>query len=415
MRKMHDQITDKGRQVYHRLKTAIFCGAPDIEEQTAEQLPGTAYADPALRLFPCNTKEAVTRSAVYLFGQKAFGTQWESAIPFEKVAERLERAARFFGISDAVQAIREKAAEAAVPDTNSVDLPPDAYAVDEVFDGRRILRFPAVNAATTKLAAEALVEHRARYPYAWRRKAAERVLMRAKSFGADIGGPQLECLSRMAGISPAPQADAARELYIQAGCFRGKAAAAVRDAAAAVAAGAADTPETRSELCELVDKVASTLMPDSRPLIEDALFCVPMEKAAGAPESVTLTTGNTYDIGSLMQAPADTFRVLGDDVAAELVDNGGALDAKRMTDILPTLPRPEASLLDTALASVSISPRNKEASGERKGHDMLDDLEGWEAFLRKRGSRVSSKSFTITAPLRFNEDVHDELPLTVTG
>ena len=327
---------------------------------------------------------------------------------------RLERAARFFGDSSDLASIRKQADDAGVPQDMSIDLPSDAYAIDETLNGDAVRRFPAVNAATTKLAAAALVDNRARYPYAWRKKAATRVLDRAMRFGADLDGDTLECLSKMAGLFPADNVTASRMLALQSERFRGKEAAAMREAAHAI--GSCTMPaESCNEFCTLIDKTAALLMPAARPMVEDAMYTVPASKSASAPESLTLMTGNTYDIASLMQAPPDTYRILGDDVAAELLDNSGALDANKMATVLPTLPRPDAAVLDTALSGVSIAPRGDKEAGahaQRRGAaSMFDSLDGWTEFLQNKGSKVHDR-YRFSAPLRHDMDVHDFLPVT---
>ena len=413
----HDQVSDRGQMILHKIATAIFPDSKDRLMQAAAELPpdlpNTAYADPAFRRFPCHTKAAVLRSAAYLYGQQALGESFDSPLPFEKVAERLDRAAAFFGVKKDVDALREDAAEVAVPKEASVQLPPEAYAIDELHDGRAIRRFPMFNPATIAKAAGALIEYRFNYPYPWRKKAAMRVLQAAMSHDLQMDPVTLGTLTKMAGLFPNDPVDASRELLLMSERFRGDAGSIIRKVANAIAEDAAAEDSAREEVCTLIDKVAAQLMPGSRPMVEDAMYSERPVENEKAPESVTMSTGNIYDVAALMQAPQDTYRVLGDDVAASLLDESGALDAKKVADVLPTLPRPEAQVLDTALSGVSIMPRTEEKSaGRRRGAaSMGDDYEGWSAFLKKRGSKPNS-DFRMTAPLRHDLDVHDHLTVT---
>ena len=410
----HDQASDRGQMVLHKIATAILPDDKDNLMKAASELPqnlsSTAYADPTIRRFPCHTKAATLRSAAYLYGQRALGEAFDSPLPFEKVAERLNRAATFFGVAKDVDAIRAASEDATAPKEASIQLPPEAYAIDEVADGRAIRRFPMFNPATIAKAASALIEYRFNYPYPWRKKAAMRVLQAAMGHDLQMDPVTLGTLTKMAGLFPNDPVDASHELLLMSERFRGEAGSVIRKVANAIAENAAAEDSAREEVCFLIDKVAAQLMPAGRPMVEDAMYAEKPVQPDAAPESVTTATGNIYDVAALMQAPQDTYRVLGDDVAASLLDESGALDAKKMSDVIPTLPRPEAQLLDTALSGVSILPRTEEKSaGRRRGAaSMGDDLEGWADFLKKRGSKPNA-DFRMTAPLRHDQDVHAQL------
>lgn len=412
---MHDQVSDRGQIVFHKLASSIFDeGVTGLTKSATTEipteLPGTAYGDPTTRRFPCHTKESTIKSALYFYGQLATGNKWDSMLPSEKVAQRIDRAAEFFNVKNEIGRIKAQASDKGVPKTASISLSDDAYIICENNEGTVVRRFPAVNAPSTKKAAEALVKYRAHYPFTWRKKAATTVLQRAMSYNVDLDPTTLSTLTKMAGIVPVEAKTAGYNLLELSNSYRGKAANTIRDAAHIVASGTLSESDVCT-LCELMDKTASVFEPHHRPMVEDAMFTVPVEKKAEAPESVTLTTGNTYDIGSLMQVPQDTYMILGEDISRSIVDNSGALDAKKMTDILPTLPRPEANLLETALNAVHVAPRNEKEAKRRGADSVFDSLEGWESFLKERGS-VAKTDYRLNAPLRHPADVHDYLSIT---
>lgn len=412
---MHDQVSDRGQVVFHKLASSIFDETVVGLVTTATpaitmELPGTAYGDPTARRFPCHTKEATIKSSLYFYGQLAAGDAWNSTLPVEKVAQRIDKAAEFFNVKPELEQIKAQAGAQSVPKSASITLPDEAYIICENNNGKLVRRFPAVNAPSTKKAAESLVLYRAHYPFSWRKKAATVALQRAMHYNVSLDPHTLATLTKMAGIVPAEAKTAGYNLLELSNSYRGKAANTIRDAAHIVASGTLSESDVCT-LCELMDKTASVFEPHHRPMVEDAMFTIPTEKKAEAPESVTLTTGNTYDIGSLMQVPQDTYLILGEDVSKSIVDNSGALDAKKMTDVLPTLPRPEANLLETALNAVHVAPRN-EKQAKRKGADsMFDSLEGWESFLKARGS-TARPDYRLNAPLRHPADVHDYLSIT---
>ncbi len=83
-------------------------------------------------------------------------------------------------------------------------------------------------------------------------------------------------------------------------------------------------------MCAMIDKLAADLTPDARPMVEDSVFDDKPEADNQVPKTVRLTTGNVYALAALVQLPQDMYRILGDDVAAALLDENGALDAYKL-------------------------------------------------------------------------------------
>jgi hypothetical protein len=382
---MHDQVTDRGQIINKRLAAAVYsnCSAfPSKQAGVPDALPHTAYADPVARRFPCHSKEAVLVSAAYLYGQMALGTPYDSTAPIGTVCARMDKAAKFFNATLELESIKAAAEDVKVPEHAEIELPDEVYVLNETHDGKKVLRYPAVNAKTAAAAGSALVANRKLYPYAWRKNAAATALSRIMAFDAPVAPDTIECLSKMAGFVTADSKTAGYDLMCVAERLRGELAATVRNTAVAVGTGAIKSSEFES-VCGMLDSAAATLSVGARFMAEDMLFSVPREKQAEAPKTVELTTGGVYSIADLVQAPIDTYRILGDDVASELVDNSGAIDADKLSVVLPTLPRPDASVLETALGGVSIHSTSKEASDASIKNDM--SVEGWTSFLNSIG------------------------------
>ena len=112
-----------------------------------------------------------------------------------------------------------------------ISLPPEAYAIDEVYQDNVVRRFPMFNSVSTVKAAEALAANRRRYPYAWRKKAAVRVLNSAMAYDAPGDAETLGVLYKMAGLFPRNQKHAGFELQLMSDRFKGPPAEAIRGAA----------------------------------------------------------------------------------------------------------------------------------------------------------------------------------------
>jgi hypothetical protein len=108
---------------------------------------------------------------------------------------------------------------------------------------------------------------------------------------------------------------------------------------------------------------------------------------------VKLTTGNAWPVEVLQRLPLSKIAgVLGDDfVKAVASDDGMGVDFNKFAEIVPTLPRADASLLELALNAA------KEASDKSTGHEMGFTNSGWSKaeltdHFKSLGCRVDDES-----------------------
>ena len=134
-----------------------------------DKSPISVYGNPANATFPCHNKVATYLSNLYLFAGQANGETWDSGFPFEKVAERLENHAKFWGIWPEVSKMRGSIEKASTftPET----IKDEDYALVVKYAGSNVRRFPIVTAPMVKASAEALMRDKVNYPYEWRKTA----------------------------------------------------------------------------------------------------------------------------------------------------------------------------------------------------------------------------------------------------
>lgn len=94
---------------------------------------------------------------------------------------------------------------------------------------------------------------------------------------------------------------------------------------------------------------------DSLAYPEDVLFSFTKKSADQIKnELIAMTNGSTYWLSDMVKSGQDAFEVLGD-IRSEMVDaTTGMLDMYKVSEIVPTLPRPDANLLDNALQMLGV-------------------------------------------------------------
>lgn len=369
-----DYLNDSSLQLLHTLRKQFsdplpeFIKDSDLQDRPSLEVPGSAFAHPATRQFPCHTKSAAFLSYLYLHGQNGNGVEWTAPTPFEKVAERLDTAVTFWKLGPEVTSLRE--AITAKSASSKRDLTDDDYALVEQYGSETVKRFPTINAATVTKSAESLHRDRECYPYAWRQKAAAVLLQKAMELGADVSGDALEYLTKAAGVYTLNDLDAAAAVAKRALLVPEESRDVLRKVATAIANGV--DRDRLVKLCSLISNVdcahkLHTLYKDGLPMPEEALFQGATTKYASATAPVTLTTGSSYDLDTLKSAGLAPLTVLGDAYLQEFAANDqGDLDMAKVADILPTIPRDDAQLLDQAYEAAGVAPMQKEARYSRQ-------------------------------------------------
>jgi hypothetical protein len=177
-----DQPTDfyddeNRRQLYafdHLVGLPDFVKTAEAEPKEAmAKLPTNAFADPAHRKFPCHTKAATFLSNAYFQASKT-GYQKADA---DAIQDRLTKFAAFWQIKNVCGTFN--AAWTKMASSGRQDLPDTDYALVYEVDGHKVRRMSMPNALSVKMAGEYLFANRFRYPYAWRKQAARKILSKA--------------------------------------------------------------------------------------------------------------------------------------------------------------------------------------------------------------------------------------------
>jgi len=372
-----DQAHDlSGRQVY--LATTAY-NAPDyVKQASAADLYGSgeldtaAYADPGRRLFPHHTPAATWMSSAYL---ETFRQEHPADSGIQMIGARLSKAAEAHGIAEDVGQLREKVA-AAHADPLSLLSDRDFAFVAEV-EGRRERRLPLRNALEVKAASEWFSRHRGTFPWDLRQDMARRILEKQAATGAAVGGEQREILERTAGFGMCSKAAAVQAITRRVPHISDRETAAEFTKLAELVSTrrieqTVGNAEFREKLAATLDKLdrtygLATRYGEDLTMPEDTL-CSLTEKAASAvlQQQVATTTGAVFDLEKLAGLPLATIRdYLGDDLANAITEDGLFISCEKAAEVLPTLPRPDAELLEQLAAEAGIKPHMKVAAANQ--------------------------------------------------
>ena len=362
-----DQTQDVAGRETHRLTTLFSC--PDFVKSASherthgdETLPRHMYADTYTKLYPCHTAPATWLSALHFADKRASFSEKRAG----EIHKRLHDAAKFFGILGAVTELETKVAAASAEDINS--LSDDCFAIVWATDaGAKERHWPLRNATEVKFAAEHFNTYRDEFVFDDRQKVAEKILVKAAEYGADIGA-QEHVLSLSAGFGSCAASVAGDMLRKRAALVQRANAPAAAEMLklAAVVEGHPDSArehDVRLKLASAVDEFDRANHLDrlygagglERP--EEVLFAV-TEKAARdfMAENVETTTGNVYALDDLEKLAVDQVREwLGDDFADAVTAVGVYLDRDKLAAIVPTLDRGMAALLDRLMQENKIA------------------------------------------------------------
>ncbi len=301
-----------------------------------EAIPNSAYADLWNRRLPCHTKEAAFISCL-IGGEEGVD---------EEVGQSLAKFARFWGIDADVKAAQEKLA-ASKHQIPIEDMPDQDFALVAEHQGSKVRKYASVDAGTTYDAAIAFHENRAKYPYAWRKEAATKLLERAQRYQTILPAYVSEYLHKAAGFAVATQ-NSIDDAVIE----RVNRAPKSFEGAAEKLAGLMDEFATNPSLrynSELMGGLLETMDQFDREtkiasvyghgldLPEEMLVHTEptLSKLAGASQRfATLVNGREVDVSLL---PPDALESVGEGLSK--------MAHAKLCEILPTLPKPEADLL----------------------------------------------------------------------
>lgn len=377
-----DPAADKTRTELTKLASRYdfpqFVRAADLDStMNPGEIAVTAYADPVHKKYACHSAAATWLSAMY-FHEKSAEYHPKHR---ERICERLERFADYFGIRPAYEEVVKQANTLRDQD----HLPDSSYAyVWQANDGHKERYYPLTSALEVKVAAEWLRDNRDRIPFADRNVISNRILEKAARYGAGLGDELTDFVEKQAGRGiPDPP-----ELYtmLERRAMLAKKAE-HREAITKLAESVRNTPRVALQPNELIKLAATVDLVDYAlglkgkyteilPRPEDVIFKVTFTKAASDHGKLcTLQTGSIYDKAQLAKlAREDVASVFGDDFANE-VCTGFDVDPEKIAELAHTLPRPDAELLEHLLAEAGQRPQlAKSASYEPLDTETLEAL-----------------------------------------
>lgn len=348
-----------GAELYRLLKLHQppgYVKSASLEELRAVPREPAACADPTHRRYDCSSRAATWLSAAYFHEKSGEFNPTDR----ESIKQSLRKFAEYWDVLDDVDRVERRAEElrkeAAAP-------PPDE---DFALPATRELLLR--DAAQVKEAAAALEARRDSLSYDDRRLASERVLEKAGRFGAALTEGEAEFLEKQAGRGVCDPSAVVEDVRRRARVCRLKSAE-VADGLEKLAENLDKGrkrwfwPENQVKLARLLDELDrnENLTPHyggylKRP--EDLLFEFTLTKSASlCEEHCELVTGSVYPMSALTKLALDDVRsVLGDEIADSMAGTLGGLDPEKMAEVLPTLPRPDARLLESVLDELGARP-----------------------------------------------------------
>jgi hypothetical protein len=438
MSKPCDFLDDPNQQKFYTLER--LHGIPDFvknastatQREGVDKLPVHIFGDPHRRKFPCHTKAATWLSQAYFTLCEESYSKKEADL----VQGRIEKAAEHFGISGTTNAFKRHWRKLAGLDKKAVADKDYGLIVD--YEGKQLKMFPMPNALSVKMAGEYLYANRFKYPYAWRCTAARNILKKAAEYdqrwknGEKIAGAELgvlrfdsdtrEYLEKAAGFGAAFPEHVAEKIAQRVLMLGDK----HKGLKVKLAQVAKIVSNLSVDACtpEFIQKTAAALDAVDREsgicnhyhhgvdLPEEALFQLVAKQAQQIKEGfITLTTGNTYPVEALKHLPVDKIAsVMGQElVDAILTSDGMHVDTEKAAEILPTLPRTDAALLERVLGEFADQEFNKTASlknnpfTKQPGEDPFS-RENMLDFFKKRGHHPKDIKYTLAVPYHHGKE-----------
>lgn len=401
-----------------------LCGLPEfvknaeLEERPAlANLGSESFGDNRRRLYPCHTK-AATWLANAFFQQNRSNYSKNDA---DFVQGRIEKFAGYWGIRNLVDQFNDKWNKIAYFNGHT-NLPDEKYALVAEFDGNKIRRFPMPNAASVKAAGEYLYANRALYPYEWRKAAARRILKEAIFYddltkqGKYSGPPHpfngetQDYLERAAGFGIVHPSHAAEKIAQRAVMLhRDFKEHAIKLAELVKVVQAQDVipPAEFQKIAALIDAVDRETglfdhYHEGVEMPEEMFFDVLEKEAEDILDSqIRLTSGSVYPVGLLLNLPLEKIAaVLGRDFLKEVVSaDGFSVDPVKFAQIVTTLPRDDAEMIDRAIHASIQGPHEKKARAPLMAGESFSKA-SLIAKLKKEGKKPEeSPDFSLCAKL----------------
>ena len=329
-------------------------------EQVAK-LPNTVFADPVNRKFPLHTKAAAWLAQTYF-------TESRHLYPTADVVTvqgKITKAAQYWQIEEHVKEAKEalESKQAAA----SPDLPDGEFALVVKHEEQTYRLLPIHSAQNVEKAAAELYRDRSKYPYAWRKTAARKILHKIAALGV-TGLPEgiHEYLTMASSVGSAIPAQAAEKLAHRVlmlptkdKALKTKAAKLTKTIAKMNGIPLASEMEKLAQIVDRLDREHGFhhYYDQGVETPEEIFFALTQKKAATFRNSyIQLTTGTVIPFEALQGAPlGKVAAALGDDFSQAVMADGSLdIDLHKFGRVAATLPRDDATLLERALKSVGI-------------------------------------------------------------
>jgi len=404
--------------------TRLFSIPSFVKEASAvkdelSDLPSEAFADPPNRKFPCHTKAATWLANAYFQHSKGYyDTQRAAAIQ-----ARITKSAEYFQIRSLCANFTDQWSK--IAGAQRPDLPDSAFGLVVDYEGVKQRLLPMPNVASVKMAGEYLFANRFRYPYAWRKQAARKILSKAlewdkkaeagenvpHGFGTLNFEPDTQrYLEKAAGLGGSlPQYVAGK--IAQRVLMLKESQNGLRTKLAEISVTLNDLPPEAMETADL-EKIAEMLdeidhetgickhYSEGVELPEEALFQILHKEAQAVLDShVTLSTGNTYPVEAFSYIPLDKVAaVMGEEFKSEVSGLDGSIDPRKVAELVPSLPRGDAQLLERLLVETANDTLQKSGSRIKSGGTDPFSQEGMIEYFQKKGMKPANMRFAISIP-----------------
>lgn len=358
----------------HKLFTAY--GAPGLVKRASrEDTDTTAFPDTAFasekRAFPVMTADDTWVSCMF------YANNFEKLEKYAavRIGSNLLQASKLWHIEQDVLAMWRKSADAR--DAASRDA--TAYAMEFTQDGTTVKSFPISGVDHIVKSAAEFIKVRPTLNLELRQKLANNLVKAALSHNAFDDLPEQVLRSSGDGyvISEMVADGWLKRANLMAERQNTPAANLARNASKQFRACRIDnpTPDDFQKIAKAFDDFDTThrithLYAQGLPLPEDSTYCETyIGLAKKASQHIKLTNGATYEIAAMGKLTLEKLaEVLGDEFASDMTcPLTGKFDIEKAASVFPTLPRPEAALIDQLLEQVSASSvfREKQAFSVR--------------------------------------------------
>lgn len=325
-----------------------------LDDEKASKLANADFADPARRLFPLVDEPSTWLSAAYF-------TKNAEELPYkqpehEYVLIQIKQAAYIFGIEKDVEqiidALSEQTEKVAAEDDNSNY----GWVIVHGTTGEVLDRlYPMFDANGVKRAMDYFDAYRDRYPIGIRRTIARNILNKAAQYIVE----PTPTVKRESGCG-IPRKDVLMEELLERAHL-------TKDAELSIALAninelIAGIPDR--EIGDNLDKIAEVVDAFDRAnglvkyygkqllMPADFIFDVDLKTAEAALEDSVELDKYVFSVTKLAQvSPAVFGNVLGEEFVTRVTDEGGKIVVSKLADELYSLPKPDRSALENALAA----------------------------------------------------------------